>query len=186
MTRRRWGAVLAVVGVVLAGFGVVDLIEGDGEVSATTTATTPAAAPTTTSTTSTTAAPSTTTTLAATTTSVLGTGDVEAFVASYRAALDDDDVAFLVNRLHPAVKSGYGEELCNAWVEREIAHLGDYELTGPLAGPRTETFVMGTGSFEVTDVFSGPISFTFQGSSFDGQADFAVLDGVIYWLGVCR
>ncbi|MGH8928259.1 MAG: hypothetical protein ACRDWH_07900 [Acidimicrobiia bacterium] len=189
MKRRQGGAALVIAGALLSGFGAADLLEGDASLPATTTTfmggvTTSSTTPATTGTT--TPATSTTTAAVSTTEPAVGIGDVEAFVAAYRTALDADDLAFLVSRLHPTVKQGYGEDLCEAWVAREIVLLEQYQLTGPLSGPRPETFAMANGSFGVDDVFSGPISFVFQGSPFEGRADFAVLDGLVYWLGICR
>jgi hypothetical protein len=188
VNRRQTGAVAVVAGVLLSGLGIVDLMgspapAGDNEAM---NATTTTAAATATTSTETTAAPTTTTTAITTTTIVLGAGAIEVFVEDYRAALDNDDVAFLFDWLHPGVKDGYGSDLCREWVEREIAALESYELTGPLVGPSSATISTESGTFEVDDLYSGPISFDYQGASFEGQAQFAVQDGSIYWLGICR
>ncbi len=134
----------------------------------------------------TTTAPTTTTTAVTTTAIVLGAGAIEVFVDDYRAALDSDDVAFLFTWLHPGVKEGYGSDLCREWVEREIAALESYEVTGPLVGPSSATISTESGTFEVDDLYSGPISFVYQGAAFEGLAQFAIQDGSIYWLGICR
>ena len=136
--------------------------------------------------TETTTAPTTTSNAATTTTIVLGVGAIEEFVEDYRTALDSDDVAFLFDWLHPGVKDGYGSDLCREWVAREIAALESYELTGPLVGPSSATISTESGTFEVDDLYSGPISFVYQGATFEGPAQFAVQDGSIYWLGICR
>ena len=186
MTRRQTGAVAVVAGVLLSGFGLVDLIGSpaeDNEASTPTTTTVVAAAPTSTETTT---APTTTTTAVTTTTLALGVGAIEEFVEDYRAALDSDDVAFLFEWLHPGVKDGYGSDLCREWVAREIAALESYELTGPLVGPSSATISTESGTFEVDDLYSGPISFVYQGATFEGPAQFAVQDSSIYWLGICR
>jgi hypothetical protein len=178
--------VAVVVGVLLSGLGIVDLMgspapEDNEAMNATTTvvATVATSAETTT-------APTTTTTVATTTTIVLGAGAIEVFVEDYRAALDNDDVAFLFDWLHPGVKDGYGPDLCREWVGREIAALESYELTGPLVGPSSATISTESGTFEVDDLYSGPVSFVYQGATFEGQAQFAVQDSSIYWLGICR
>ena len=101
MTRRQTGAAALVAGVVLIGLGIGNLIGGQGptdEVGPVTT-TVFAAAPTTSSSVATTRpTPTTTTTPAPTTTTTIvpGTGSIEGFVAEYRAALDNDDVVFLL------------------------------------------------------------------------------------------
>lgn len=189
MTRRQAGAVAVVAGVLLSGLGILDIVGGRGSsdgalLSVATTAA--VAAPTTTA--ATTTVPITTTTTAAPTTTalILGVGAIERFVEDYRAALDSDDVVFLFDWLHPGVKDGYGSDLCRDWVAREIAALENYELTGPLVGPSSATISTESGTFEVDDLYSGPISFVYQGASFEGQAQFAIQDGSIYWLGICR
>ncbi len=188
MTRRQTGAVAVVAGVLLSGLGIVDLMgpsaasEDGGALNVTTTTVVAAA----TASAETTTAPTTTTTVVTTTTIVLGAGAIEVFVEDYRAALDNEDVAFLFDWLHPGVKDGYGSDLCREWVAREIAALESYELTGPLVGPSSATISTESGTFEVDDLYSGPISFVYQGTSFEGQAQFAVQDGSIYWLGICR
>jgi hypothetical protein len=187
VTRRQAGAVAVVAGVLLSGLGIVDLmgVLDPPEEDATLNATTVAVAPATTSAT-TTAPTTTTTTRATTTTNVLGASAIEVFVEDYRVALDNDDVTFLFDWLHPGVKDGYGSDLCREWVAREIAALESYELTGPLVGPTSATISTESGTFEVDDLYSGPISFVYQGASFEGLAQFAVQDGSIYWLGICR
>jgi len=191
MTRRQGGAVVLIAGVLLIGLSIGNLIGGQGptdEVGPVTT-TVVAVAPTTSSSVATTRpTPMTTTTAAPTTTTTIApsTGAIEGFVADYRAALDNDDVVFLFEWLHPAVKDGYGLDLCRDWVAREIAALESYELTGPLIGPSAATIATNGGTFEVEDLYSGPISFVYQGAFFQDQAQFAVQDGSIYWLGICR
>ena len=187
MTRRQVGAVAVVAGVLLSGLGILDLVGAldPSEGASLSAATTAVAAPTTTATST---APITTTTSDATTTTaiIVGVGAIESFVDDYRAALDTDDVAFLFDWLHPGVIAGYGSDLCREWVAREIAALESYELTGPLVGPSSATISTESGTFEVDDLYSGPISFVYQGAAFEGQAQFAVQDGSIYWLGICR
>lgn len=188
MTRRRSGAVAVVAGVLLSGLGLVDLLGSSpptADIEARSSTTTTAVAAQTTAA-ATTTAPTTTTAAPTTTTLVLGASAIEGFVADYRAALDNDDVAFLFDWLHPEVKDGYGLDLCREWVAREIAALESYELTGPLVGPSSATISTESGTFEVNDLYTGPISFVYQGAFFEGQAQFAVQGGSIYWLGICR
>jgi hypothetical protein len=94
---------------------------------------------------------------------------------------------FLFESLHPQVRERYGVELCQEWISREISQLDAYELIGPLIGPSSATVDTGEGgTFEVESLYSGPVRFTYQGAEFEDQAQFAVLDGSIYWLGICR
>jgi hypothetical protein len=188
MTRRQRGAAALVAGVLLGGLGIGNLVGGQvstddpGPVTTTVAGAAPttSASVTTTRPTTTTADPTTSSTIAP------GLGAVERFVVDYRVALDTDDVAFLFEWLHPAVKDGYGFDLCRDWVAREIATLESYQLTGPLIGPSSATIATNGGTFEVDDLYSGPISFVYQGAFFEDQAQFAVQEGSIYWLGICR
>jgi hypothetical protein len=188
VTRRQRGAVAVVAGVLLGGLGIGNLVGGQistedlepGNTTVVAAAPPTSASVTTTGPTTTTAVPTTSSTIAP------GVGAVERFVADYRVALDTDDVAFLFEWLYPAVKDGYGFDLCRDWVASEIATLESYQLTGPLIGPSSATIATNGGTFEVDDLYTGPISFVYQGASFEDQAQFAVQEGSIYWLGICR
>ena len=129
----------------------------------------------------------TTTTLPATTTTTTTPPEtLEEFVVAYRAALDDDDVAFLVSRLHPRIIEIQGEELCRAWVEREVVNLNDYQIVGEISGPADEMFTAPDGSqFAIADTFSTTVTFTIQGENFESEAGFALVESVMHWLGTC-
>lgn len=171
------GAILILVGLLMLG--------GSDEPAPSTT-TTLTAAPTTTTTLAPTTSPTTTTTAAATTTTTSPPETLENFVGAYRAALDSDDVAFLFGRLHPKVIETQGEEFCRAWVEREVIVLDNYQIIGEVSGPADEMFTAPDGSqFAIADTFSTTVSFTIQGESFESQAGFALVEGVMYWLGTC-
>jgi hypothetical protein len=62
----------------------------------------------------------------------------------------------------------------------------NYELIGPLIGPSSATISTESGTFEVEDLYSGRIGFVYRGASFEDHAQFAMQDGSIYWLGICR
>jgi hypothetical protein len=132
----------------------------------------------TTSTTSTTQAPATTTTIAAET--------VEAFVQAFAAALESGDRAFVGDRLHPVVYEGWGEDLCGAWIDREIMTLSDYTLVQVTSGPGDATVTTPNGSVSVANVSAADVTFSFQGQSFESVGSFASIDGIMYWLGQCR
>lgn len=134
----------------------------------------------------TTTAPETTTTQPSTTTTTLGLDDIAAFVVEFSTALDSGDRAFVETRLHPEVIDGYGADLCAAWITNEIMTLSDYRLIDGPSGPRDQVFATPGGDRSITDAWSGRVAFTFEGQDFEGDAGFAVLDGVVYWLGQCR
>lgn len=129
---------------------------------------------TTTSTTSTTAAPTAT------------VESVEDFVQAFAAAIAAGDVDFLFDRLHPAVVGGFGPALCRSWIEGEILLLGEYKLSGPVEGPRDQSFTTPAGTGTISNAFAAPVSFIFQGQSFDGDGGFALVGNDMFWLGQCR
>ncbi len=183
MSRKSIGLLLMGGGAALILIGVL-MLAGPTEPAPTTT--TAIAAPTTTTTAATTTS-TTTTTTAPTTTTTLPPETVEAFVATYRAALDADDVEFLFTRLHPQIIEIHSAELCRAWVEREVVNLDNYQIAGDVTGPADEMFTAPDGTqFAIADKFSTTISFTFEGQATESPAEFALVDGVMYWLGTCR
>lgn len=105
---------------------------------------------------------------------------IEEFVAAFGAATEAGDFDFVWSRMHPAVidRADGDEELCRAWVEREILALSDYELGEVIEGP--------VAFGELEDVFTVAITFTFEGEPFDGIGQYAVVDGRFLWLGQCR
>ena len=36
------------------------------------------------------------------------------------------------------------------------------------------------------DVYTAPVTFTFQGQQFEATGDFALVDGVVHWFTTCR
>lgn len=193
---QRTGVALMVIGVLVALVGLIWLLTGefgDGELAAPTSTTAVAAATTSTTgapTTTTAAAPpttaasATTTTAAPTTTTTTTTVPVETveeFLASFRQALDADDLEFLFERLHPIAKDAYGEELCRDFIEREIAILENYQATADPGDPRQQS-VSGT-EVQVYDV---PVEFDFQGQHFEAVGTFALVDGRVHFFAECR
>jgi hypothetical protein len=51
---------------------------------------------------------------------------------------------------------------------------------------RTASGLPPSGERSMSDAWSGRVAFTFQGEEFEGDAEFAVLDGAVYWLRGCR
>lgn len=194
--RRAVGNVLMAAGATLALVGVIGWVtDGGGDTVAATTQPTTSTqvtsttdAPTTTGPPTTTTQPSTTSTTEATTTTsqptttTVAAGEaIAGFVGAFAAWIADGDVDALMAALHPAVIEASGEDLCRAFVEREILALVDYRLAGEVTGPRSATF--GSGSI---DMYEAPISFTFQGAAFDDTAQFAFVDGDVRWFATCR
>ena len=185
MTRKAVGIASLGLGVLLIFAAVAMMSANEPPVVTTTTltsTTTLVPEPTTT----TTAAP-TTTTAPSTTTTTVPPETVEGFVTLYLQALDEDNIEFLYQRLHPRVTEAYGEDLCRAWVEREIAVLSEYQLVGEASGPADQMFTDPNGEqFAIADTFTAPVRFVFEGTTFESEAQFALLDSDIYWLGACR
>jgi hypothetical protein len=131
----------------------------------------------------------TTTTLATTTTTTTTTipkEPVEEFVEAFSTALAAGDREFVLERLHPQVYANWGEDLCEAWVEREIMELSDYTLVRINSGPLAASVATPNGQITVPDVFETDVSFTFQGEGFESGGTFALIDTTMYWLGQCR
>jgi hypothetical protein len=192
MTRRSLGLCLIAIGVVMVVSGVIVVAGGPGDepvVAASSTTTGPATTAVTTTTTripAATVAPTTTTTTAPTTTTTTVVAEtVEEFVDVFAGALDDGNLEFVFTRLHPQVVEGFGSEVCRTWVEREIMAISDYQLTGDVSGSSTREVLISGVTATIRDTYAAPVSFVFQSQSFDATADFAALDGVMYWLGAC-
>jgi hypothetical protein len=198
--QRQIGAAMMSLGVVVLLIAAFLTFNGDdGEVA---TATTRASTSTTTargtttlagtttvpSPTTSTSAPTTTTTTTAPTTTTrapLGAADAEAFVAVFAAAIADDDVDFLFDRLHPVVRGMFDDDLCRSFIEREILALVDYRATGA-ATSRAQNYTVGGEAVVVDPLFEVPILFSFQGQEFDGIAALAEVDGEMRWFTQCR
>ncbi len=176
-----------------AGFLLADDTTNDVAAAATTSSTQPAptttAAPVTTTVppSSSTTLPSTTTTVApSTTSSTLPDETVAGFVDLFAAALASGDEPFVQGRLHPEVIDSFGEDLCRAWVTREIMALSQYQLVSEDGGPADRSFNFPGGSKTITDVFDATVSFVFEGQIFTNPTNFALVNSEMYWLGQCR
>lgn len=128
----------------------------------------------------------TTTTVATTTSSTIPPETVADFIDLYIAALESDDLEFLLERLHPVVVDGYGRDLCRSWIEREILGLSDYHTTGEITGPSTQTIDLPTGAVELSLAYRAPVEFVFEGEMVAAEAGFARVGREVRWLGVCR
>lgn len=199
MSRRTVGLALMVAGGVVVVVALIGMLTGGGastEAGATSTSTsttTTSAATTAATTTAATTTPTMTilesttaasTTTAPTTTVAVQPDPVEAietFVPEFAGMIAAGDVQGLFDTLHPAVLDAQDTDLCRTYIEREILALVDYRLSGPVTGPVSTTF----GSTTV-DMYSGPVSFTYQGQSFDSTATFALDDGEVRWFTTCR
>ncbi|MCB1245697.1 MAG: hypothetical protein KDB69_00350 [Acidimicrobiia bacterium] len=193
----RWiGPVVMGVGAVVLVVGVIGLGGSDSTEAANTTTSTSAVATDSTTTTgaastSTTAAETTststsTTTTSSTTTTTEAPETVEEFVKAFAAALEAGDREFVSERLHPVVSDAWGDDLCQAWIDREIVELRDYTLVAVTSGPADASVTTPGGQVSVADMYEADVTFTFQGQSFDSVGTFAPIDGMMYWLGQCR
>jgi hypothetical protein len=189
--RRQLGIVLIVLGAIAMTVGLIGMISsGDGDTvavtttaGATTTSSTTTSAPTTTTTTTT---ATTSTTSSTTTTTTVAVPDlIGGFADMFRDSLDGADGTFAFETLHPVVVSTFGEELCRAYVDREVVLIRDYTLTGPIEGPTPRVFETSGGEVTV-DVYTAPVTFTFQGQQVDTTGAFAIVDGEVRWFTECR
>ena len=196
----RWsGPALVAVGALIAITGVVGTLSGGGDAEAaptTTVAPAETASSETSTSTSTTTAPattssttsSTTTTTAPTTTtsSTEPTETVEAFVDAFSAALASGDTEFVSSRLHPVVLENWGEDLCRAWIEREVMALSEYTLISVVDGPLARQVSTPNGEVTVADYYRADVSFVFSGETFFPTSGFALVGNDMHWLGQCR
>lgn len=137
-------------------------------------------------TTSSTLRPTTSTSSPSTTSTTQPAETVEEFVGSFASALATEDRTFVLNRLHPDVLAAYPAGTCETWVDDEVMALSDYRLTGDPSGPLDKNVTIAGQQVTIPDVYSAPVSFTFRGQDFDSSADFSLIDGVVYWLGICE
>ena len=107
-------------------------------------------------------------------------------MADYVAATEAGDGTFLFERLLPEIRDAFGADLCRNWVNTEILAISDYTLTGDITGPSSRSLTAGDTTIAVDDYYEAPVSFTFQGQSFDGKAAWVVENGQVFWVGECR
>jgi len=110
---------------------------------------------------------------------------IEEFAAAFASSLDTGRGDFAYERLHPVVVARYGVDFCRAYVDREVVLISDYTIVGPVSGPTPQPFTTPTGDVTV-DVYTAPVTFTFQGQQVDATGAFALVDGVVHWFTTCR
>jgi hypothetical protein len=187
MSRRVVGVAVMTLGVVLVAAAVaiaMSRVSDSEPVAASTTSS--AGTGSTSGPSSTTTAPAATTSSSLPTTTTLQSETVAEFVDAFAAALVNRDADFVMSRLHPDVVEAYPEGTCQAWVADQIMALSDYRMTGGVTGPTDKTVTIAGRQVTFTDVYSAPVSFTFGGQDFQSSADFILLEGLVYWLGVCE
>jgi len=114
------------------------------------------------------------------------TDSVEGFVASFRVAIEAEDVDFLIEHLHPVVVSIYGAEACLAFIQREVLRLQEYELAGTPTGPVTRTFTTPDPDGSVSlQTFEVPVSFDYQGTHYQELALLGLEGGIMHWFAEC-
>jgi len=182
MSSRQVGIAFMAVGTLAVVVGTAGMLRspttGSSEaVPATTTAptadrTTPAP-PTTAGSTTVTSGPSATVPATTAPTTIPIEARVDEFVGDFVGWIAAGDTASLVAALHPDVIERFGADLCRSFVEREVLAIVDYHLTGPVTS-------------EGDDRYAAPVTFTFQGQSFDSTAGWKLQDGDVRWLTTCR
>jgi hypothetical protein len=126
-------------------------------------------------------------------TSSTASGEVEAgspeavpvFVAEFSERVDDEDVTWLVDRLHPVVIAQHGTDLCRSFIQNEILLLENYRVTGSVT-TGVEVFDGDGVQVTVDPYYTAPVAFDFQGTSYDGSGAFAPVDSVMHWFTECR
>lgn len=179
LTREQTVAVAIITVVISVGvvWLVVSLVGNDTSPTSTTTIEpTPAETTTTVVETTTTVGPESTTTI--------GLFDevaaVEAFIGEFAGAVESGDAAFLFERLHPAVKATYEEDLCRGYVDDLILLHENYRQEGPVIGPFDSEF----GEFSITS-YEALVGFELDGDSVEETAVFSLTEGVVRWFAEC-
>jgi hypothetical protein len=126
----------------------------------------------------------TTTTDQTETTTTVGVFDevaaVEAFIGEFAGAVESGDAAFLFERLHPAVKATYEEDVCRGYIDDLVLVHEDYRQDGPILGP----FESGFGEFPITS-YEVRLAFESEGVSMATTAVFSLTEGVVRWFAEC-
>lgn len=194
LTRNQTAALA--LGTVAVALGVVWLmlsIGGSGTPPTSTTTTSeppPIDTTTTTLETTTTALETTTTALETTTTTErnpstsVGVFDedaaVVAFIEDFAGAIDARDSDFLFERLHPAVRATYEDDMCRTYIDDGILVIDDYRQVGPVVGPFDSEF----GDFPIT-AYEVRVSFEIDGDPMEEPAVFSLTEGVVRWFAEC-
>ncbi len=105
---------------------------------------------------------------------------IDAFIVSFRVAIDTHDTAFLLDHLHRAVLEVYGEEACRGFVERDILSLENYRQTGPAVGPVLRA--LGQSAVQTYEV---PVAFSIGDQEYDDVALFGLEGDSMAWFGQC-
>lgn len=189
MSNRAFGLALMGAGALLVLIGLVAwATSGGGETlsirttSAPQTTTSTAETTTTLVTTTTTSTPTTTSTtvLVTTTTTIDAGAEIPRFVEAFAEAIAQEDTEFLFDTLHPAVTELFQSQECRTFIAEEILRLEQYGIAGQVTGP-TRTEVAGS----IVEMFSVPVTFTFQGQEFASAAAFAFEGAEVRWFTQC-
>lgn len=193
LTRNQTVAIA--LGTVVVALGAVWLMLSIGVNGTSTTTTT--SAPPSTDTTTTTTIGTTTTALVTTTTALVTTttaesspttsggvfdeeAAVEEFVEDFAGAIDARDSDFLFERLHPAVRATYEDDLCRTYVDDLVFDLDAYRQLGPVVGPFDSEF----GEFPIT-AYEVRVSYEIDGDPVEEPAVFSLTEGVVRWFAEC-
>lgn len=196
LTRNQTVAIALGTFVVALGVVWLMLSIGMNGASTTTTTTTQGPPPSTDTTTTTTIGTTTTaletTTTAGETTTTAGSSPttsggvfdeeaaVEAFVDEFAVAIEAGDSDFLFERLHPAVRATYEDDLCRKYVDDVVLGLDAYRQIGPVVGPFDSEF----GEFPIT-AYEVRVSFEINGNPMEEPAVFSLTEGVVRWFAEC-
>lgn len=115
--------------------------------------------------------------------------DPEAAIATsveqYASAIAAGDVDGLLAMLHPGVLRLYGEEACRTFVETRILPLEGYRLAGEIGEGAPATLRTDEGAIAVAALYVVPVAFRIGEEDFEVDAQFAVEEGSVYWIGRC-
>jgi hypothetical protein len=109
---------------------------------------------------------------------------VEAFVASFNRAQEDENARFLLARLHPEVLQRYGKGQCRAYLREVAGTVGDVEVRRASELGRAEYSTDGQ-TVTVSDAYTLRIAFTANGEPVRGRMTLALVDDRLRWFSDC-
>lgn len=109
---------------------------------------------------------------------------VEAFVEAFNQAFRDQDVDFLVDRLHPKVIQVYGEEACVAYVESVLDPELDLQITS-VEGPEPWIWEVDERRFRIPSAYAIEGELSTRGETRETAGHFAPVDGRLHWFTDC-
>jgi hypothetical protein len=108
----------------------------------------------------------------------------EAFVASFNRAQEEEDVRFLLSRLHPEVIQRYGRAQCREYLGEVAGTVGDVEIIRA-SGPRQAEYATDDQMVTIENARVLRISLTANDEPTTGRMTLAVVGDELRWFTDC-